>query len=168
MDDSRDDTAQDQGSGDVRFLVDSTAGRLARWLRLIGFDTGYSGAAADYRLVHRARAEGRILLTRRKTATLLPWAPAIHLQSDQLDEQLEQVARRFRPPDKALTRCSICNSPLEDVTRESVRHRVPRFVYNTAPAFSTCPGCGRVYWQGTHYAKIKERWSNLRGGLGPR
>jgi len=152
----------DQGGGEARFLVDGTAGRLARWLRLMGFDTEFSNHAADYNMVHRARAEGRVLLTRRKSATALPWAQALHLQSDDPSEQLAQVAAQYRLPDEAMTRCSLCNTPLEEVTRESVQEEVPPYVYKTAPSFSRCPGCGHIYWQGTHYARIKERWAELR------
>jgi uncharacterized protein with PIN domain len=146
----------------VRFLVDGTAGRLARWLRLLGFDTAYSGEAAGYRLVHRARAEGRVLVTRRVAASALPWAPAVFLESDSVEEQLAQLALLYRLPGRPLTRCSGCNTPLEEASRVSVRGEVPPFVYKTAPAFSRCPGCGHVFWQGTHYARIRERWEELR------
>lgn len=162
MRDSTDSPQRDQGSAAVRFLVDSTAGRLARWLRLMGYDAAYSGAAADYRLVHRARAEGRVLLTRRKSATELPWAEALLLTSDLLDHQLEQVARSYPPPEPPLTRCSICNTPLEKASKKSVKRKVPPYVYDTVGSFSVCPGCGHVYWPGTHYARILARWMELR------
>lgn len=160
--DTTDGAPEDQDPAATRFLVDGTAGRLARWLRLLGFDTAYCECAADYRLAHLARVEGRVLLTRRKPASALPWAPAVLLESDSLEEQLVQVARLYPLPDKPLTRCSSCNSPLADVPRESVRGRVPPFVYETAPAFSRCSGCGHLYWPGTHHAGISERWARLR------
>jgi uncharacterized protein with PIN domain len=84
------------------------------------------------------------------------------LESDGLDDQLVQVARRFRPPTPPLSRCSLCNTPLDSVSREDVRDAVPPFVYETAPGFSKCPGCGHVYWQGTHCSKITDRWRALR------
>jgi len=150
-----------QGPEEVRFLVDSTAGKLVRWLRLLGFDSTYSEQAADYRLVHRARTEGRIVLTRRRSAAALPWGNAVLLESDRLDDQLTQIARCYAMPGRPMTRCSLCNALLEDVSGESVRDIVPPFVYKTASGFSKCLGCGHVYWQGTHSSRITERWKTL-------
>jgi uncharacterized protein with PIN domain len=135
---------------------------LARWLRLLGFDTGYAGEAAGFRLVHRARAEDRILLTRRRAACELPWAGAVFLESELLGEQLEQIARLYGLPCPPLTRCPGCNSPLAEVSRASVKGRVPPYVYRTAPGFSACPGCGHVYWKGSHFERIESRWLELR------
>jgi uncharacterized protein with PIN domain len=160
--DSTDGTPADQESGEARFLVDGTAGRLARWLRLLGFDTAYSAEPAGYHAVHRARAEGRILLTRRRAASELPWASAVFLDSEILERQLAQLASLYRLPAKPLTRCSDCNTPLQEASRDSVQDKVPPYVFRTAPAFSVCPECGHVYWQGTHYKRIAERWRELR------
>ena len=148
--------------GTVRFLVDGTAGRLVRWLRLLGFDSAYADRSADYRLVHRARSEDRVLLTRRASAAALPWAEAVYLESDRLTEQLVQVAGLFPLPDHPMTRCSLCNAPLESVPKETVRDEVPPYVYATLSGFSKCPECGHVYWQGTHFSKIMSRWRSLR------
>jgi hypothetical protein len=160
------DADQDpQGSEEprtVRFLVDGTAGRLVKWLRLLGFDSTYADRAADFHLVHRARSEGRVLLTRRASAAALPWAEAVHLESDSVDEQLVQVAALFPPPDHPMTRCSLCNALLESAPKEAVRDEVPPYVYATASGFSKCPECGHVYWQGTHFPKIMSRWKSLR------
>jgi len=131
-------------------------------LRLLGFDSAYAERAADYNLVHRARSEGRVLLTRRASAAALPWAEAVHLESDSLDEQLFQVAALFPPPEHPMTRCSLCNAQLEVVPKEAVRDEVPPYVYATASGFSKCPECGHVYWQGTHFPKIMRRWKSLR------
>jgi len=149
-------------SEDVRFLVDGTARRLARWLRLMGFDAETCEGPADYNAVHRARAEGRILLSRRKSATSLPWAQALRLQSDDLEEQLRQVVRAYGVPKNPVSRCSLCNAPLQEISREEARDAVPPYVYRTAPSFSRCTGCGHTYWQGTHYARIRKRWEQLR------
>jgi uncharacterized protein with PIN domain len=146
----------------ARFLVDSTAGKLVRWLRLLGFDSAYADSAADYRLVHRARAEKRILLTRRRSVCFLPWAEAVLLESDQVTEQLVQVARRFTLPENPLSRCSLCNSLLDEVSKETVKQEVPPFVYKTASGFSRCTGCGHVYWEGTHCSRIMGLWRDLR------
>jgi uncharacterized protein with PIN domain len=107
-------------------------------------------------------SQGRVLITRCGSAAALPWARAILLEEDRLEDQLIQVARAFPPHAPPLTRCSICNTQLEGVDRESVRKRVPPYVYRTAPSFSICPGCRHVYWPGTHYERIKARWEALR------
>jgi uncharacterized protein with PIN domain len=135
-----------------RLLVDSTAGRLARWLRLLGFDTEYAGVVGDSALARLARQSGRVIVTRslRLAERLSP--QAIHLGSERLPEQLRQVVggvggeRRL-----AFSRCTICNARLTEISKPSLAGRVPAYVYGHHEKFSACPVCGRYYWQGTHY-----------------
>ena len=138
-----------------RFLVDGMLGRLARWLRLLGYDAEYANDVPDSDIVRRARAEGRIVLTcdtglarRRALRVLL-------IRGERVDEQLAQVVAALGLVfDGALTRCPVCNMLLDDVAREAVRQRVPPYVYGTQRGFRQCPGCGRVYWRGTHWQRI--------------
>jgi uncharacterized protein with PIN domain len=133
-------------------------GRLAKWLRLLGYDTAYETDATDHELARRARAEERLLLTcdrelaaRRGLKTLL-----IHFQ--QLEDQVQQVqAALGPPPDPSLSRCSVCNVVLEGIPAEKVEDRVPRYVLETNSEFRHCPGCGRIYWSGSHVEAMEEQ-----------
>jgi hypothetical protein len=137
-----------------KFAVDRMLARVARWLRMLGadaiFDEGIDGAA----LLKIARREGRILLTRDKRLKTAP--DVLFLDSNHFREQLRQILARY-PFDihrDAFSRCSRCNTPLIEVDREVVRHRVPPFVYASNEKFSECPTCAHLYWSGTHPGRI--------------
>lgn len=154
-----------------RFLVDENAARLARWLRLLGYDTLYLPGASDAALVQRAADEGRVLLTRdRGIAARRPIARgevrAILLASDQTWGQLEQVVRAcdLDPHGAPFTRCASCNGLLEDVSPDEARAHVPPFVAATQRRFTRCPACGRFYWRGTHWRRVTDRLASLVTG----
>jgi uncharacterized protein len=128
--------------------------RLARWLRLCGVDVSFDPNLGGAELLHAARREHRIVLTRDKR--LRTARDVFFLESNLLREQLREVLWRFAfdPSSGALTRCSQCNSELLDVNRETVRQRVPPFVYASHDRFSVCRGCGRIYWPATHRDRI--------------
>jgi len=145
----------------VRLLCDHMLGSLARWLRFMGYDTAYPKAMSDTELIAKAREEDRILLTRDKElAARLP--SAIRIRSDELEEQVREVAAvlplRLVDP---LSRCSLCNAVLEDVSSEEVRGIVPEGVQSRHKEFWHCPNCGRVYWQGSHWDRMVERLNSL-------
>jgi uncharacterized protein with PIN domain len=137
-------------------------GSLARWLRFMGYDTAYPKAMSDNELIAKARAEGRVLLTRDKE--LSARCPgAIAIRSDVLEEQIREVAavQPLRLVDP-LSRCSLCNAVIEPVSPDQVRNIVPEGVLSRHQEFWRCPSCGRVYWQGTHWDKMVERLNGLR------
>ena len=153
------------GGAIPRFLVDGTAGKLARWLRILGFDATYVSACSESELVKRARQSGRIALTRNGNVAARLGDSALLIESESLLEQLGQVVE-FAGGDAChpFSRCSICNIGLKKVDRASVEGRVPEYVYETQEAFSTCPECGRYYWHGTHWSKMLERVRHLVEG----
>lgn len=140
----------------MRFVADAMLGRLAKWLRLLGYDTLY-WRGDDARLVRLVLAENRLLLTR---DTHLPPRLPTHLtcfiESDHYDEQLGQVVVRFGLSSQIGRLCLRCNLPLEAADNAEVRAEVPPFVWQTQERFARCPGCLRVYWEGTHYARMAE------------
>ena len=151
-----------------RFLVDENAARLARWLRLLGYDTLSLPGAGDAALVARAALEGRILLTRdRGIAVRRPVARgavrAVLLCSDETWRQLEQVVRAcdLDPHGAPFTRCATCNGLLEAVSPHEARLHVPPFVAATQRQFTRCPACGRFYWRGTHWRRVSDRLATL-------
>ena len=146
----------------VKILVDRTLGRLARWLRLLGYDTVWDAQAGPAELLARAEREGRLLLTR---DTLLVERRAVHrgrvravlVRGDRLPEQLrqlriEQGLHRVGPP-----RCLVCNGPLREVSPDEVRQRVPPYVAATQDRFTYCPVCDRVTWPATHWDDMQQR-----------
>lgn len=136
-------------------------GSLARWLRFMGYDTAYPTAMEDRDLIRIAREEGRILLTRDKELAAR-FEGAIHVRSDDLEVQIREVASALpvRVVDP-LSRCSVCNTPIEPARREDVRELVPEGVLERQKEFWRCPSCGKVYWQGSHWNKMIERLNSL-------
>lgn len=151
-----------------RFLVDENAARLVRWLRLMGYDSVYLPRADDTALVERARADGRVLLTRDRgimARRLITSGEvrALLLQSDDTWRQLEQViaALKLNPRHAPFSRCPTCNGLLQEVAPDEARPHVPPFVAATQRQFTRCPDCGRFYWRGTHWQRVHERLAGL-------
>lgn len=139
----------------MRFLADNMLGRLATWLRLLGYDTAYLPHTDDHELARAARAENRILLTRDVELTRRRGIRSVLIESEQIAEQLRQVFRELRlTAREAFSRCAECNVTLDAVSQAAVRGEVPPYVYQTQTRFRRCPRCGRVYWRGTHWARM--------------
>ena len=140
----------------LRLLADGMLGRLTKWLRLLGYDTAYDNAATDPELARRARAEGRILLTRDQALAARRGLRALLIRSQALEEQVREVRQGLGPPPHAaLSRCAVCNSVLERMSHDQAAQRVPPHVLRTQTEFRFCPGCGRVYWPGSHLKAIR-------------
>jgi uncharacterized protein with PIN domain len=143
----------------MKFIADVMVGKLARWLRILGFDVAYSNKYEDDEIIRIAEAEGRIILTRDvPMAARRMNAQSLLIASDHYKEQLRQVLETFSLKEFAVfSRCIECNTPLQDADKEAVFERVPPFVYLTQERFATCPSCNRVYWRGTHVDEILKR-----------
>ncbi|MFQ5340780.1 MAG: Mut7-C RNAse domain-containing protein [Anaerolineae bacterium] len=145
----------------MQFLCDAMLGRLATWLRLLGYDTVYSGAG-DHELARKSRAEDRILLTRDAQLARRRGIRALLIVSDDLQDQLRQVVRRFRlAPTQALPRCPVCNTSLRGLPKPAARERVPAYVHEHHTTFRECPACGKVYWRGSHWQRIQSTLESL-------
>lgn len=142
----------------VRFAADIHLGRLTALLRIAGFDTVVEDE--DATLAARAGAEQRVALTRdvgllkRRAVRYGYW-----VRHTSPDLQLAEVLRRF---DLAadlhpFTRCARCNGLLRPVSFETVAHRLPPRVRASQREFRQCTNCGRIYWPGTHYDRLRER-----------
>jgi len=139
-------------------MVDAMLGRLARWLRLLGFDTAYETDIADGELVRRALSEHRIILTRDRALPEEWRVSAIHLvAAERPIEQLREVAAAFDLAGRIrlFTRCSRCNAPLEEAGREEASRRVPQRVLDRVEHFLHCPLCDRFYWSGSHTQRMR-------------
>ena len=147
-----------------RFVVDTMLGRLARWLRAMGYDTLYPGQADDRHLLQLARGEERILVTRDRMLARLAEPRSCLIHTEPVDDQvLEAVERLALSPDddQWLSRCLECNERLERQARESLQGLVPEHVFATHSDFMRCPGCARIYWAGSHADRMIERLARL-------
>ena len=146
------------GKTPPRFIADAMLGKLARWLRIFGFDVEYSKRSSDEDLLKRTLSEGRILLTRDRDLHRKAFPHSLLLASMELEEQLGEVIEAFGlssydPP----TRCPICNTILKEVKREDLTSQVPKSSLERYDDFYICPGCGKVYWHGSHWERIVSR-----------
>ncbi len=145
---------------DQKFIVDNMLGSLARWLRMLGYDASYDKDLYDDEIIERSRAEGRRILTRDRD--LSERGDGFYVPATSLDEQLGLVSKEFsltyRP---GRMRCSVCNGSLRKVDGESVRDSVPKVSFDNAKEFWRCDSCGKVYWDGTHWNGIIDRFRRL-------
>ena len=145
-------------STERRFAADAMLGRLARWLRLAGFDCAYDSEITDEQIVRLAASERRTILTRDRNLPEEWWIPDIYVvREEEIGKQLAEVIQRFDLASsvRVLTRCNECNRALNRVTRAHVQGRVPPRALELHESFSECPACGRVYWEGSHAARIR-------------
>jgi uncharacterized protein with PIN domain len=139
-----------------RFIADAMLGKLARWMRVLGYDTLYVQEGDDHLIAALARAEGRILLTRDAELTRRKGLTAIHIRSQILQTQLNQVIRAVGAPSvDSPSRCMNCNGAMHPLTVEQAKPLVPPYVAKTQQTFQQCANCGQVYWQGTHWQHIR-------------
>jgi uncharacterized protein with PIN domain len=144
------------------FLTDKMLGKLARWLRFLGFDTSYPEVLADKDLIELAKSENRVLLTRDKELAKSKEVQTLYIDSEDVEEQIVQVMKDLNlKPTNLLTRCSLCNSPLEDIGKNKVQGKVPEKVYELQDKFWICKGCGKYYWPGTHYDNILKQLEKI-------
>jgi len=136
----------------VKFIADVMVGKLARWLRVLGFDVAYSNRYADDEIIQIAETEDRVILTRDTgLAKRRTKAQCLLVSSGNYKEQIRQVIDEFGLKDfDVFSRCLECNALLQAVNKEEVFERIPPFVYLTQNRFAICPLCKRVYWHGTH------------------
>ncbi len=157
-------------TGDLKFIVDQNVGKLARWLRMMGYDTLFFAGSDDSQMVATAMKEGRVILTRdtqimRRRVVISGRLRAILIATDEPERQMRQVIEtlnldcQFHP----FALCLECNQPLEERDRPQVRDLVPPYVFRTQPQYMECPACHRIYWRGTHWSAMTKKLNKLCG-----
>jgi len=147
-----------------RFIADDMVGRLARFLRMLGYDTVYYKDISDIKLIEIALSEKRIILTRDtqlvKRAMVKDY---ILIRSDNAEFQLKQVINLcglVPNPALFLSRCLDCSRLLEDISKDAVEGRVWPYVFKNHDRFKICPECGRIYWEGDHVSAMRARFES--------
>jgi uncharacterized protein with PIN domain len=151
-----------------QFVADAMLGRLARWLRILGFDTLYFREIDDEQLFKLHAETGRVLLTR-DTRMVRRRGIGVHVlvKSDGWEDQLREVAKSLSlvlTPERLLTRCLLCNRLLEKLSPDEAYGRIPDHVARSTSDFRGCESCGKVYWAGTHRRHITEVVARLGCG----
>jgi len=149
----------DEATEPLHFLADAHLGGLARFLRMLGFDTLYDNALDDRAIVGIAASERRIVLTRdRELLKCRELARGCFVHARKPEAQLKEVATRFGLEARLLpfTLCLHCNLRLELLERGAVADRVPERIVERYATFMRCPGCKRIYWEGSHWQRMRE------------
>jgi len=158
----------------VKFIVDNNAGKLSKWLRIMGYDTLFFNGSDDASMIATALVEGRVILTRdtqimKRGVVTSGQIKAVLIRSDEPELQMRQVIEslnldcQFRP----FAICLECNQLLVERSKQGVKDLVPPYVYQTQSQYMECPACHRIYWRGTHWqamTKNLERFMKYSAG----
>jgi hypothetical protein len=146
-----------------RFAADEMLGSLARWLRIMGYDTNYEKDRGDDEILRSAQEQGRVLLTRDEELADRAAPLSLYILSDDIDAQLRQVVDAYNlAADEAMVRCTVCNGELDRTPKEELLGVVPTGALENHQEFFRCRSCGKVYWKGSHWNNIRRRLGNLR------
>jgi uncharacterized protein len=150
----------------MKFIADCMLGKLAKELRILGYDTIYYRGEDAHQMIQLARQEGRLILTR--NTKLIPKRPddrIIRVMEDNPFFQLrELIQKRYISlnEENLFSRCLLCNVLIDEIPKEEAAGKVPDFIFYQQKTFYRCPQCGRIYWQGTHQWNMQKRVAELR------
>lgn len=148
----------------MKFIAAKELGRLAKWLRIMGYDVVYFDKGEKRELIIKSLREERIILTRDSRMSKYSGVRLIHINTDFVEEQIKQILTELNikpEEEKLFSRCVICNEPLAGIEKKDVKDKVAPYVYETQEHFMKCQKCERIYWQGTHWASAKRLLSEL-------
>jgi hypothetical protein len=147
---------------ELKFIVDNNVGKLAKWLRMMGYDAVFFDGSDD------AYLEDRVILTRdtqlmKRGIIASGRLKAILLQTDEPEPQMRQVVQTLKldPQSRPFTLCLECNQPLVKRSKAEVKERVPPYVFQTQSQYMECPACHRIYWRGTHWQAMTRKLQKL-------
>lgn len=148
----------------LKFIADVMLGRLARWMRFLGFDTLYFSVISDSRLIRIAKEQDRFILTRdTRLIKVKGLKDYLLIRSNNSFQQLHEVLDFFQLKQfNLLSRCVKCNGRLTRVSdKTEIQDSVPEFVFLNFEAFLKCNDCGKIYWEGSHPKKFMEKISEI-------
>lgn len=134
-------------------------GRLATWLRILGYDTVYFNKNNSGSLMIQALRDDRIILTRNQHLPQSRGVKIVLIQNEKIKPQVKEALEvlKIKPePGKLFSRCILCNEKLAAIEKEKIKNKVPEYVFNSQENFVTCTNCKRIYWTGTHWGNVKK------------
>lgn len=143
----------------MKFLLTRELGRLAKWLRILGFDTAYASHENAGAIIIQALKEDRLILTRNLRLARSARVKTFLVESEIMEEQIPRILKGLKlavNSDMMFSRCVLCNMELISVEKAKIKGQVPEYVFDTQEYFITCPACKRIYWPGTHWGNVKE------------
>lgn len=143
----------------TKFILTKELGKLARWLRLLGYDASYYHQEDLGKLLITSLREKRLIITRCHKLKKSSPSGVVLIKSCFLKEQLRELKKMVNlsfDRDKVFTRCSLCNTLLIKIDKKEEKEKIPEYVYQTHNFFMKCPSCGRVYWEGSHWGNINK------------
>ena len=155
---------------EIKFIADNNVGKLARWLRMIGYDTLLFKQKDDAQMIKTALSENRVILTKdaqfmKRGLVTNGTLKAIHIKQDDPKLQVQEVVKtlnlnyHFKP----FSLCLECNQALIARDKEEVQNLVPAQVFETQTQYTECPACHRIYWPGTHWQAMVKKLQDLEG-----
>lgn len=145
-----------------KYIADCHLGKLAKYLRVMGFDTLYFNSIDDNDLVSLAKNEGRIILTRDKALHERKEASTFYLESIENLQQLKELQEYFLIKSYVLRgRCIVCNTLLESIDKNDIKEEIPKKVKQHFSAFEICHTCDRIYWHGDHYRRMMKTIASI-------
>ena len=155
-----------RGGGRIKkdFLVDHMLGKLARWIRFLGYHVLYPNPAMnDSDIIEKCKKDDLILITRDRELSER-YKKSILVKSTSTDEQVKEfVTICGYSPSSLMTVCSICDGNLVPVSNDDVKGKVPDGVLENASSFWICDSCNKVYWNGSHYTRIRKTLESIIG-----
>jgi uncharacterized protein with PIN domain len=154
----------------MRFIVDCMHGKLARKMRIYGYDTLYDANLDDDTILNTAREEDRVIITSDKNLIERAYSENIQVVKAPLDSDVSRMTKIFRTYrlkpnlNPKNSRCPHCNSKLKKIYKSQVRG-VPERILRRKRVFYECKTCGRIYWYGSHWAKIRNFEETLKKRL---
>ena len=154
---------------EIKFIADNNVAKLARWLRLIGYDTLLLKQKDDSQMIRTALNEDRVILTKdtqfmKRRLVKNDQLKAILIRQDDPEGQIQEVVKalnlnyHYNP----FSLCLECNQTLRSRGKEEVRNLVPPHVFKTQTQYMECPVCHRIYWQGTHWQAMVRKLQDLQ------
>jgi len=151
----------------MKILCDQMLGTLAKWLRIMGFDTFYANAEmSDEDLLNIAKGENRTIFTRDKELIIRGKKKnlnVIAIETTDLDLQLNHALKHVNIDEKSiLSRCTLCNTVLGAVEKNKVQEKVPSKVFENNEKFWFCSRCNKFYWMGSHYNEMINKIDKIK------
>lgn len=158
---------------ETKFIADNNVGKLARWLRLIGYDTVLLKQKDDAQMIKMALGDNRVILTKdaqfmKRRMVTNGTLKTVHIEQDDPEVQVREVVETlsldygFKP----FSRCLECNGALVARDKEDVKGLIPAHVFETQTQYAQCPACQRIYWPGTHWQAMGKKLRDLQAGAG--